>query len=145
MFAICLPRVCLFSQILGGRTERANTAHEIGLLMTVLQLQRELLACEGVQHRMLKVLKNQFDGRVGGRGFKYPATVIGKDFRSDHTGKLNKGPPQGRNEVEYLQGLAEKMMAYDLEVGQIAAAPVVRLARNLPSICAQYTLARMAG
>jgi len=129
-------------RLMGGRAERANTAHEIGLLVTVLELQRELLACEGVQHRMLKVLKDQFDGRVGGRGFKYPATAIGKDFRSDHTGKLKKGPPQGRNEVEYLQGLVEKMMAYDLEVGQIAAAPVVRLARNLPSICAQYTLAR---
>ena len=34
------------------------------------------------------------------------------------------------------------MVAHDLEVGQISAAPVVRLARSLHLICAKYTLAQ---
>jgi hypothetical protein len=53
---------------------------------------------------------------------------------------LKKGPREGKGEIEHLQALTEKMVAHDLEVGQISAAPVVRLARSLHLICAKYTL-----
>ena len=87
------------------------------------------------------MLKDQIDGRTKGRGFTYPTSAIGQNFRTRH-GVLKKGPPEGKGEIEYLQELAEMMVAHDLEVGQISAAPVVRLARSLHLICAKYTLAQ---
>ena len=86
-------------------------------------------------------MKDQIDGRIQGRGFACPTAAVGPNYRTKHD-KLKKGPPAGVNELEYLQELTEKMVAYDLEVGQIAAAPVVRLARSLHLMCAKYTLAQ---
>ena len=128
-------------RLMEGRAERANTAHEVPLLVTVAELRRELLSCEGVKHRCVKMLKDQIDGRIKGRGFKYPTSAIGHNFRTRH-GVLKKGPPEGKDEIAYLQELTEKMVAHDLEVGQISAAPVVRLARSLHLMCAKYTLAQ---
>lgn len=129
-------------RLASDRADRANTAHEVKLLVTKDSLRGELLACEGIKKQCLIILKQQFDGRVCGRGFLYPETAIDMDFRSDHTRKLKKGPPAGREEVAYMQELIEKMIEYDLAVGQVEARPVVKLARILHSISVPHTMAR---
>ena len=58
-----------------GRAERANTAREVPLVVTVAELRRESLSCEGVKHRCVKMLKDQIDGRTKGRGFTRPTSV----------------------------------------------------------------------
>ena len=85
-------------------------------------------------------MKAQFDTRIN-RGFKYPATAIGMEYRSNTTKKLKKGQPAGREEVQYLQDLVEKMIAYDHAVGQVEVAPVLNLARSLHAISAAHTTA----
>ena len=94
-----------------ARVDHAEHTATHELVISERELDEQLSARQSNKQSKITFLKNQFDARVVG-GLNRTYDTIGDEYRKQG-GRLRKGPPDKKDELDYLTTLLKLMIAED--------------------------------